>query len=104
MTRLCQGYGPNRAILSKILVSVKCFALNSGAGNGLANFMGAWKNCVLSAGKPSMPIKFLVLGGGGGIWVFLGGEGGSSDFIFMGARIFLRFASLGIRIAQIQDI
>ena len=34
-----------------------------------------------------MSIKFLVLGGGGGILGFLGG-GGSADFIFMGARIF----------------
>ena len=32
-----------------------------------------------------MPIKFLVLGGGG----ILGLGGGSADFIFMGARIFL---------------
>ena len=56
---------------------------NSGAGNGCANFMGTWKNCVLSARKP-MSIKFLVLGGGG----ILGWGGGSADFIFMGARIF----------------
>ena len=34
-----------------------------------------------------MSIKFLVLGGGV-IWVFFLG-GGSADFIFMGARIFL---------------
>ena len=34
-----------------------------------------------------MSIKFLVLGGGGGNWVW--GGGGSADFIFMGARIFL---------------
>ena len=32
-----------------------------------------------------MPIKFLVLGEG--IWGFFGG--GSAEFIFMGARIFL---------------
>ena len=32
-----------------------------------------------------MPIKFLVLGGGG-IWVFWGG---SADFTFMGTTIFL---------------
>ena len=56
---------------------------NSGAGNGCANFMDTWKKCVLSAGKP-MSIKFRVLGGG-----VLGGGGGSADFIFMGARIFL---------------
>ena len=39
-----------------------------------------------------MSIKFLVLGGGGyfGFW---GGGGGSADFIFMGARIFLRVAN-----------
>ena len=54
---------------------------NSGAGNGCANFMDTWKKCVLSAGKP-MSIKFCVLGGGFG-------GGGSADFIFMGARIFL---------------
>ena len=36
-----------------------------------------------------MSIKFLVLGGGGGILGF--GGGGSADFIFMGARIFLLF-------------
>ena len=35
-----------------------------------------------------MSIKFLVWGGGGGIWFFWGG-GGSADFIFMGAGIFL---------------
>ena len=28
---------------------------NSGAGNGCANFMGAWKKCVLSAGKSPCP-------------------------------------------------
>ena len=38
---------------------------NSGAGNGCANFMGAWHFPVLSAGKPLMPIKFVVWGGGG---------------------------------------
>ena len=38
-----------------------------------------------------MSIKFLVLGGGGyfGFW-----GGGSADFIFMGARIFLKNDSL----------
>ena len=59
---------------------------NSGAGNGRANFMDTWKKCVLSAGKP-VSIKFRVLGGGGVIWVW--GGGGSADFIFMGAGIFL---------------
>ena len=36
-----------------------------------------------------MSIKFLVLGGGGVFWVW--GGGGSADFIFTGARIFLKF-------------
>ena len=69
-----------------LLVSVKFFVCNSGAGNGCANFlMDACKKSVRSAGK-AMSIKFLVLGGGGyfGFW-----GGGSADFIFMGARIFL---------------
>ena len=35
--------------------------------------------------KKTMSIKFLVLGGGFGFW----GGGGSADFIFMGAQIFL---------------
>ena len=55
---------------------------NSGAGNGCANFMDTWKKCLLSAGK-TMSVKFPFFGGG-----FFGG-GGSADFIFMGARIFL---------------
>ena len=38
-----------------------------------------------------MPIKFLVLGGV--FWV--GGGGGSADFIFMGARIFLNSIAEG---------
>ena len=35
-------------------------ARDSGAGNGCANFMGAWHFLVLSAGKRPMPIKFLI--------------------------------------------
>ena len=66
-------------------MSVKHFARNSGTRNGCANFMGAWKKKVLSAGK-TMRIKSLVLGGG--IWGFWG-EGGSADFILMGVRILL---------------
>ena len=39
-------------------------ARNSVAGNGCANFMGAWHFLVLSAeNPPPMPIKFLLLGG-----------------------------------------
>ena len=58
---------------------------NSGVGNGCANFMDTWKKCVLSAGK-TMSVKFPFFGGGGVFWGF---GGGSADFIFMGARIFL---------------
>ena len=43
---------------------------NSGAGNGCANFMDAWKNALFLQEKP-MSIKFLVLGGGV-FWVFFG--------------------------------
>ena len=39
----------------KILASINIFARNSGVGNGCANFMGAWKNSFLSAGKPPCP-------------------------------------------------
>ena len=63
-------------------------ARNSGAGNGCANFMGAWHFLALSAGKPPMPIKVLVLGGGG-FWNFFLKRGGeSAKFIFMGVGIF----------------
>ena len=70
----------------KILVSVKFVSPILGPEMAARNFMGAWKKCVLSAGKP-MSIKFLVLGGGGILG--LGGGGGSADFIFTGAGIFL---------------
>ena len=33
----------------------KISARNPGAGNGCANFMGAWHFLVLSAGKPPCP-------------------------------------------------
>ena len=74
-------------------MSVKLFARNSGAGNGCADFMGAWKNAFFAAGKP-MPIKFPRFRGGGGVfWFFFyfcGGRGGGVPiFILMGARIFL---------------
>ena len=44
---------------------------------------GHLEKCVLSAGK-AMSVKFPFFGGG-----VLGEGGGSADFIFMGARIFL---------------
>ena len=62
----------------------KIFVRNSGAGNGCANFMDTWKNASVLQEK-AMSIKFLVVGGG----VFWAWGGGSADFIFMGARIFL---------------
>ena len=49
--------------------------------------MGACHFLVLSAGKPhahKIPPFW-----GGGCWVFLGGGGGSANFVFMGAGIFL---------------
>ena len=73
----------------------KIVVRNSGAGNGCVKFMGAWKNCVLSAGKP-LSIKFLVLGGGGGFGVL---GGGSADLIFMGAGIFLTSVFIAEKIA-----
>ena len=63
------------------------FVRNSGAGNGCAQFYGHLEKCVRSAGK-TMSIKFLVLGGG--YFGFFFGGRGSADFIFMGARIFLK--------------
>ena len=66
----------------------KNFVRNSGAGNGCINFMDAWKNAFFLQER-AMSIKFLVLGGGyfGFFW-----GGGSADFIFMGAWIFLKFS------------
>ena len=54
----------------------------------LHQFYGRLEKCVLSEGKNPMSIKFRVLGRGGAFWFWEGG-GGSADFIFMGARIFL---------------
>ena len=52
--------------------------------------MGARHVCVLSAGKPPMPIKILLLGGGGGVVGFLEGGGcESADFIVVGVGSFL---------------
>ena len=53
-------------------VRKKKYVRNSGVGNGRANFMSAWKYAFFLQEKP-MPIKFLVLGGGG-ILGFLGGK------------------------------
>ena len=62
----------------------KILVRNSGARNGCANFMDAWKKNVRSAGK-AMSIKFLVLGEGG-ILGFFGG--GGVLILFLWAREF----------------
>ena len=68
----------------------KIFVRNSGAGNGCANFMDTWKKCLLSAGKTHVHKIPRFRGGFGG--------GESADFIFMGARIFLRIAHASTRL------
>ena len=59
---------------------------NSGAGNGCANFMGAWKT-MRSFCRKTYVNKMPCFRGWGVFWVCRGG--GSADFIFMGAGIFL---------------
>ena len=72
----------------KILVSVKYLSATPGPEMAAPILWTPGRNAsVRSAGK-TMSIKFLVLGGGGILG--FGGGGGSADFIFMGARIFLR--------------
>ena len=66
--------GPSK--FRKILVSVKF----SGAGNGCANFMGAWKNAFFLQEKP-MSIKFLFWGGGGRCRFYFYGREDFSDKI-----------------------
>ena len=58
----------------------KIVSRNSGAGNGCANFMGAWKNSFFLQEKP-MSMKFLLLGGGG-VW------GGGVPILILWARGF----------------
>ena len=67
-------------------MSVKFLARNSGSGNGCANFMGAWKKSVLSAGITHAH-KIPRFRGRDILGFFGGGE--SADFIFMGAMNFL---------------
>ena len=55
----------------------------------MRQFYGRLEKCVLSAGKThvhKIPRFFW-----GVFWVFFSGGGGSADFIFMGARIFLNY-------------
>ena len=56
-------------------------ARDSGAGNGCANFVGAWHFLVLSAGIAPHAHKIPRFRGGGGVVGFLeGGGGGSANF------------------------
>ena len=54
----------------------------------MRQFYGRLENCVLSAGKTH--VHKIPRFRGGGVILGLGGGGGSADFIFMGARIFLK--------------
>ena len=56
----------------------------------MRQFYGRLEKCVLSAGKKTMSIKWLVLGGGDILGL---GGGGSADFNFMGVRIFLNWGA-----------
>ena len=60
------------------------FVRNSGAGNGCANFMDAWKNAFFLQEKKPMSIKFRVLGGVFWVW----GGGGKCRFYFYGREDF----------------
>ena len=60
---------------------------DSGARNGCAIFTDAWKNA--SVLQENLHVHKIPRFGGGGVFWFCGG--GSADFIFMGARIFLKF-------------
>ena len=68
-------------------MSVKFSVRNSGAGNGCANFVHAWKNAFFLQDKP-MSIKFLLLGGGA---YFGFGGGGERRFCFYGRADFSEF-------------
>ena len=76
-----RGYGPSG------LVSVVFPPVILGPEMAAPNFMGAWHFLVLSAGKLPMPIKFLLLGGGGVVG-FSGGGGVEVPILFLCARGF----------------
>ena len=77
----------------KNLMSVKRFARNSDfwGQKWLCQFYGRLEKLrSFCRKKPSMPIKFLVLGGA--FWVFWGGGGGGEPTLFLWARgFFLSF-------------
>ena len=60
---------------------------NSGAGNGRANFMGAWHFFTLSAGKPPPHARKIPPLGGGSCF-FLEGGGWKCRFYFYGREDF----------------
>ena len=64
------------------------FVRNSGAGNGCANFMGASKKCVLSAGKKHVHKIPPFRGGGVFGFFFWGGGGWECRFYFYGRADF----------------
>ena len=71
---------PNQHLnFRKILMSVKNVVCNSGAGNGCANFMGAWKNAFFLQAKTHVrkisPFSFFFWGGGGVPILFLWARG-----------------------------
>ena len=68
-------------------MSLNVSARNSRAGNGCANFMGAWEFLVPSAGENLHAHKIPRFLGGGGIRVFF--WGGECQFNFYVAGIFL---------------
>ena len=81
-----------RQKIRKILVSVKFLSAILGPEMAAPIFWAPGKIAFLLQEK-AMSIKFLLLGGG-----ILGVGGGSADFIFMGARIFLKhlFGVVGV--------
>ena len=79
-------------------MSVKFSAHNSWAGNGCANFAGAWHFLVLSIGENLHAHKIpRFFGGGGGIWGFLGGGGANFSFQKLGNLPNLRKNVLGVK-------
>ena len=69
----------------KILVSVELLVRDSGAGNGCANSMGAWKHAFFLQEKAMSVHKIPRFRGGGVFWVFGGGE---CRFYFYGREDF----------------
>ena len=69
-------------MIRKILMSIKVFAHSSRAGNGCANFMGAWDFFGSFCRKTSMLTKLL-----GGVFGVLGGGRGKCQFYCYGCEV-----------------